>query len=101
MSEALERVIAEQQKRIDSLEKQLKATDLNIRDRHMKGEIFATAVVNYQSNAYNALRWMIGTSETEEKWLAANQRLRQEMKDFGFCVDCGCLDYCQCGQCDY
>ncbi len=98
MSEALERVIAEQQARIDRLEKQLKATDLNIMDRHRKGEIFATAVVNYQASA---LRWMPATQEMKEKWLAANKHLRQEMKDFGFCVDCGCLDYCQCGQCDY
>lgn len=93
MSEALERVIAEQQERIDRMEKTVKLMDLSFKDRHRKGEIFAGAVVAYQARA---LRWIITDPETREKWTATNQWLRQEIKDFGFCVDCGCLDYCQC-----
>ena len=93
MSEALERVIAEQQERIDRLEKTVKLMDLSFKDRHRKGEIFATAVVNFQARA---LRTIITDPETREKWTATNQWLRQEIKDFGFCVNCNCLDYCQC-----
>jgi hypothetical protein len=93
MSEALERVIAEQQERIDRMEKILKSMDRNSEYRRKKGEIFATAVVNYQARA---LRTIITDPETREKWTATNQWLRQEIKDFGFCVNCNCLDYCQC-----
>ena len=93
MSEALERVIAEQQQRIDRMEKMLKSMDLCAQDQRRKGEIFATAVVNYQARA---LRWLPVTSEKKEDWMKTNQWLREEIKDFGFCVDCGCLDYCQC-----
>lgn len=93
MSEALERVIAEQQERIDRMEKMLKSMDRNSEYRRRKGEIFAAAVVNYQARA---LRAVITDPETREKWTGTNQWLRQEIKDFGFCVDCGCLDYCQC-----
>jgi hypothetical protein len=94
---SLERVIAEQQERIDRLEKLLKVTELHSKDQHRKSEIFATAVVNYQARA---LRWMIVNPETKEKWIATNQWLREELKTFGFCADCGCLDYCQCDECE-
>lgn len=93
MSEALERVIAEQQERIDRLEKNLKIADQCAMDNHKKAEVFAIAVVNYQARA---LRWLPVHAEKKEDWMKTNSWLREEMKTFGFCVNCSCLDYCQC-----
>lgn len=93
MSEALERVIAEQQKKIDSLEAQLKACDKAIKYRHIKGEDFGREVVNFQAHV---LRVVITTPENREHWMKRHNDLRLAIKEFGFCPDCGCLDYCQC-----
>lgn len=93
MSEALERVIAEQQKRIDSLEAQLKSSDNGFKYRHIKAEEFGREVANYQAHV---LRTVITTPENRELWMKRNTDLRQAIKSFGYCVDCGCMDYCQC-----
>ena len=85
--------IEELQKKIDQQAWIIKALDRAARNRHLKGEIFATAVSHYQAAA---MRMLLTTPENRSQWITENTELRVALVEFGYCLECGCLDFCSC-----
>lgn len=92
MSDALERVIQEQQLKIDILEAKLKAADGFAVARHKDETALCGAVASYHRGVCD----MAVEIPDKQRWTDLNYELMSALRNFGYCLGCGCVGFCQC-----
>ena len=93
---SLERVIEDQQKRIDSLEKQLKATEKGSAHAFEQSRDFSTKVYQFQSMVDRVIKLDALTDDERKQWQMYRNEFRLALREWGFCEYCGEFGYCSC-----